>query len=581
MKLGETQNQEIKSVFASRTEVVKTTSNNASEAAHNNENAAGSASKMGEFLNQTAQAKQQFLAKALSGSSTAAQTSGLGTEATVTKVGDQVIIDAGAGDDKIGVTQDAAGNVTVEVNGKKQSFTGKDKDNLVIKAGEGNDTIAVDKNVTVKLTLEGGAGSDVIAVDKAVKINQEIDGGDGDDKITGGSGDDKIKGGAGSDKIEAGEGNDEVDGGEGRDYINGSKGTDKLAGGAGNDVIYGGDDADEIDGGDGDDYLEGSKGNDTITGGKGKDILSGGMNDDTLKGGDGDDVIYAGEGKDSIFGEKGNNKIFSQTGDTDDSSAKGVKNTVVTVDLSKAIGSKVIVSGTPEFKERVEADIEMLRSSETGRKMLGGMDNSGKTLTIVQYDSLAKAPQGKEKEYENMVTISRNQLLNNPDPKTKSVDTWGHLDSKGNTGSQDDAVIGYDVTVPLLSTDDIPPSLGLYHEMTHAYNIMTGTMQNGYYKGDGKAASADNDNPSLDKNGKIIEDPNQSVRNSERQAVGLSNDGVRFNDDDGDDLDNNGKKDSDPKKKATEKTKDNPEGVTENALRDELNIKRRNIYRKL
>lgn len=253
----------------------------------------------------------------------------------------------------------------------------------------------------------------------------------------------------------------------------------------------------------------------------------------------------------------------------------------MTVDLSKAVGSKVIVSGTPEFKERVEADIEMLRSSETGRKMLNGMDNSGKTLAIRQYDSLAGVPKGKEKENENMQTNSIKALQNIPDLKTKSVDSWGHLDSKGNPGSQDDALIDYDVTVPLLSTDDVPPSLGFYHEMTHAYNIMTGTMQNGYYKGDGKPASADNDNPSLDGNGRIIETPKKSVRNAERQAVGLSNDGVRFNDDDGDDLNNDGKKDSDPKKKATQKTKDNPEWATEDALRDEFNIRRRNIYRKL
>src|SRR6185369_5725630 len=39
-------------------------------------------------------------------------------EATVTKTGGQVIIDAGKGDDQIGVSQDAKGNITVKVNGE-------------------------------------------------------------------------------------------------------------------------------------------------------------------------------------------------------------------------------------------------------------------------------------------------------------------------------------------------------------------------------------------------------------------------------------------------------------------------------
>lgn len=108
---------------------------------------------------------------------------------------------------------------------------------------------------------------------------------------------------------------------------------------------------------------------------------------------------------------------------------------------------------------------------------------------------------------------------------------------------------------------------------------MTGTMQNDFYKGNG-AASAENDNPVKDRNGKIIEDANINVRNAERQAIGLSNNGVNF-DHDGDDVNDDGLKDSNPKEKATPKTKNNPIWATENALCDEFIMRKRNSYRKL
>ncbi|QUV84705.1 hypothetical protein [Chloracidobacterium aggregatum] len=70
--------------------------------------------------------------------STAVATSGFSREATVTRVNGQVVIDTGAGDDQIRVTQDArTGDVTVSVNGESRTFTGNDRNNLVIRAGAG------------------------------------------------------------------------------------------------------------------------------------------------------------------------------------------------------------------------------------------------------------------------------------------------------------------------------------------------------------------------------------------------------------------------------------------------------------
>lgn len=532
MKIENAGNREIKPLTNVRNEFDITTQRIANDSTNNS----GNASRLGEYFNRAEQLKYSLLGKL-------PQTSGFGTEATVTKTGDKVTIDAGAGDDKISVSQNTKGDITVSVNGKTQTFSGKDKDNLIIKAGDGNDTVTVGKGVTVKLTIEGEGGNDEISVNKDVKTGQTLDGGDGNDKITGGSGDDKIrggdgndtiKGGDGKDTIEAGDGDDDVDGGEGRDYINGSKGNDKLKGGGGNDVIYGGDGDDAIDGGDGDDYLEGSKGKDTINGGKGNDILSGGLGEDTLKGGDGDDVIYGGAGKDKIYGEKGNNKIYSQTEDTDDSKVKGIKNTVVTVDLTKAIGSSVTVSGSDEFKERVEADLEMLRSSPLGRKMLEGFDAANTkdkvTVKIIEQTNLS---QGNYADWANRTNPSQ------PQPNLNAT--------TGNPGTPNDATIGYHPSKLAAGGSERPPIVGLFHEMAHANDFTYGTLQNGVYDG---VDTADNKSP-----------VRQDVRNLERVAVGLPID-----------------HDNDPK--TPEQTDTNhPTDLTENALRDELNLSKRPSYR--
>jgi Ca2+-binding RTX toxin-like protein len=484
----------------------------------------GKNSKLGELENKGSQIKQNLLSTA---KTLLAQTPPtFSKEATVTKSGDKVIIQTNATNDKIGITQDPkTGDVTVQVNGEKQVFSGKDKDNLVIKAGDGNDTITVDKNVTVKLTLEGGKGDDTVTVDKDSKTGHNIDGGDGNDKLTGGGGNDNIKGGIGNDTIEAGDGDDTVDGGDGRDYINGGKGNDILSGGAGNDVIYGGDGNDTIKGGDGDDYLEGSKGNDTIEGGKGNDILSGGIGDDTLKGGDGDDTIYAGQGKDTVSGEKGNNKIFAQKDDIVEKNSKGVKNTVVTVELKDTPGgTKVIVdpAASAEFRERVEADLEMLRSSPVGRKMLTELENSGQTVRI------RESAGGNS---ENVDGGSNSYY----DPATKT------------NGAKQNSVIDYNSSYLPEGNNEKPPIVALFHEMAHSYDDTKGTLQDGVYNG---TDTKDKKNTT-----------EGNVANYERVAVGLPID-----------------HDNDP---TTPEKLDpiHPSDLTENGLRDELNFRRRTNYR--
>lgn len=142
------------------------------EVTEQTESDAGKASKIGELHNQASQLKFNIVNRPIDPPPPPKDFS---TQATVTNVGGKTVIDAGAGDDKIGVTQNVkTGEVTLNVNGASKTFSAADSANLVIKAGDGNDTIKVGKGVTVKLRLEGGIGNDTITVDKDVTSNQTI-----------------------------------------------------------------------------------------------------------------------------------------------------------------------------------------------------------------------------------------------------------------------------------------------------------------------------------------------------------------------------------------------------------------------
>ena len=118
---------------------------------------------------------------------------------------EQIIVDAGAGDDFIDLRGLGGSGIAVEVRG-----------------GIGNDTIlgaTGSKNI-----IFGGEGDDRI---EGGSLVDELDGGDGNDTIIAGAGADLILGGAGADIIMAGDGDDDIEGGDG---------ADQLTGGGGNDI---------------------------------------------------------------------------------------------------------------------------------------------------------------------------------------------------------------------------------------------------------------------------------------------------------------------------------------------------------
>jgi hypothetical protein len=356
--------------------------------------------------------------------------------------GNQVIINTGPGNDLVQIAVDPlTGLQVVTINGERAFFPpGAD---IVVRAGVGNDTIGVLPGTHVHLTVLGGSG---------------------DDRIVGGPGDETLLGLDGRDQIYGAGGDDRITGGSGRDYLDGGSGDDILDGGLDDDTVYGLDGADLLTGGEGQDYLEGGTGVDTLSGGAGNDILSGGRGDDALAGGAGNDVLYAGRDPDRVDGGTGRDTAYLETGDT----SQRVEQSV-TVQI-KDLGTTINVEGSAEFKARVDADLEMLRSSPDGQEMLADLDQShaeNHTLTIREwvnpfFDNSGVEPVGRD-----------------------SVITYlPHLDVlEMATGEQ----------------VETPPVAVLYHEMAHVYDYNHGTIAPGTYTG--------------------ADDPGQS--NHEREAVGL------------------------------------------------------------
>jgi hypothetical protein len=378
--------------------------------------------------------------------------------------GDKVVINTGAGNDTVKVSERKDGTLDVDVNGQKYHVTLGPGQELGVRTGDGNDVIQAAANVKVNMDVYGGAGDDTITTGKG---NDRIDGGLGNDNIKSGAGHDDVFGNAGDDIIDAGSGHDVVYGGDGNDTLKGGKGRDTLEGGAGNDILEGG---------------------------SGNDVLSGGLGDDTIRGDKGNDVIYTGAGKDKVDNQSGKDVIYGQTADDTITAGKKASNTVNNVDMTKALGSSITLQGSPEFQQRVAADIELLRASPNGRQMLTQLD--------------AAALNG------NTVTISELPNIRNGGAATSGTDTF--LKQVAGPGGATTVVAGAggDATIyfnPSNHDDRFPNSAGvLFHELSHAYNMVTGTRQPG-------------------KNTPATPDIDTGTNNREMQAVGLNNTGLTFN----------------------------------------------------
>lgn len=419
---------------------------------------------------------------------------------------DQVVITTkGGGDDNVQISQRDDGTLDVSVNDEKYEVRLTQDQELTIRTGAGNDTITAAPNVTVNLVVDSGAGKDTITT------------------------------GMGNDRIDAGDGDDVINTIGGRNDIFGGKGNDTItATGTGASIINGGDGDDVIQGGDGFNFLEGGKGNDQITGGAGHNIVSGGLGDDVLTAGSGTNNVYAGQGADTIKSAKGGDTVYAEKGDSVEGqregfvgrlldsigAATGTKATVVNVEIDPTVGTQgITVNGSDSFVQRVESELEFLRSSPNGQQMLAEFDKAaaakGNTVTIQE---LANEQNGYAQTFSNDADI-RN----------------------GKAGAGGDVTVSYN---PSFHMDAFPaPTVVLYHELSHAYNGVTGTFQPGTYQGTGPDSGR--------------------VPNAERQAVGLETSAKPFD------------FDGDP---STPPTTANPDHLTENGIREELGMPDRPSY---
>lgn len=446
-------------------------------------------------------------------------------------------------------------NVLVFVNGEAHKFSKHDARNLVIRGSSGRDVILVGGEPDPFGKPLVGAGK------SAVKLNLRVEAGDGKDLVmVNNSGRTVINGGKDNDSlVSLGRGGARINGSEGSDYLDGLHGTNVLSGGKGDDNLRAGDGKNVLVDHRGTNFLASGTGTTRIETGGDHSIVSavGGRTEVTTRGGS--TTVYAGAnlpqihnllgGRSTVYADKRVAALFPFQVQSDlvgngGPVAGGTE--VRPVDMSTRPGGSLRIEGTPEFKQRVEQDLDLLRSSPVGRSILSALDRASaqsghKTITI---------------RYESQFF---NQSSNGPFEKHPGSSS---LSSTGEPGAPIGGSIGYNLgtltkngrakRLPPQQLEQhfhqtplpFPSVVQLAHELIHAYNALSGTYQPGKYKG-----------PGLDK----------GIDNRERQAVGLPNDGVPY------DFDHN---------PATPKTTANPTDLTENGLRAELEIARRTSYRR-
>lgn len=365
-----------------------------------------------------------------------------------------VVINTGSADDKVNVSQRRVGSsdvLDVDVNGQKFQITLAPGQELGIRTGDGNDVITAANNVTVNMDVRAGAGNDTVTT------------GQGNDRVDGGLGNDTIKTNGGRDDVFGNSGNDTIDAGDGHDQVHGGDGNDTIRGGRGRD------------------YLDGGRGNDVIEGGTGNDILVGGQGDDTLRSQGGNDRVYTGAGKDKVENAAGNDVVYGQSEDTL-TAGRGAKNDPKNVDMTQNVGSSITIQGSPEFQQRVQSDMDFLRSSPEGRGLLAEIDaaaarNPANTVTITEMTN-------EHNGFAVGSSFNDTFLRNTPDAGGNPTSAL-ILDAQGRAiaGPGSASTIAYN---PSSHSDQFPVSAGtLFHELSHAYNHVTGTMYPGRQRAPG------------------------------------------------------------------------------------------------
>lgn len=282
--------------------------------------------------------------------------------------------------------------IQVNGNGAIEYFRPDQVTDIVLKGSAQSDTITIGKGITANVIIQAGNGNDrIILNNEASTGSRTVYGGEGNDYISGtaasevlygGGGNDTILGNGGADTLFGDAGDDLLFGGDNQGKVTDSVG-DTIDGGTGNDRIVGGEGDDTLYGGSGNDAILGNGGNDTLYGvtassqanfeagntrqappasdpasnRNNRDSLSGGAGDDTIYGGDGDDVISGGttlaqgdtisgqDGADTITWRKGDGKQFIYGADANTASDANLFNDKVNM-LAYTQDGKGVVTDT-------------------------------------------------------------------------------------------------------------------------------------------------------------------------------------------------------------------------------------------
>lgn len=441
-----------------------------------------------------------------------------------------LMVETGNAADSIHVGKHPDGQLGITINGRTFTFDDKDKNGhpleLNIKTMGGNDQVTVSPEVTNPVTLDGGTGNDTLVA------------GGGRTKLIGGAGNDVLQLGSNFGYAEGNDGDDVIIGGSGDAVMYGNNGNDRLYAGAGTK--------------DKQSYLDGGSGNDQLYAGNGHTVLHGGKGNDEMVGHD-RTTFYSGRGQDRIRNNNQNDLIYAKSGDVYDP-YRGSKFTEITPSTAGNEGFEV--EGSPEFKQWMADNFELLQNSPVGQKMLADMDKAGKEngakVTIKEdmgrgsayiYGS-AKLKDAKDARIEaHLEKGTPLQGIRADDPLLGTI-----IDNKPGVRADAGQLTLDRMTIASPNGQFVfPPLITFVHEVGHAYNGATGTGLPGNTQ-ERSAYSPERSKP---------------VPNRELQAVGLRNSAVPQ------DLD------GDP---STPPTTINPEHVTENGMRREMGLPERKTF---
>lgn len=376
-------------------------------------------------------------------------------------------------------------------------------------------------------------GNDLVQVADDVTRPILIDTGDGDDSIWAGGGYSRIFAGLGNDTILTRRGFSYIEAGDGADQV--------IALGDGDMTVYAGPGNDKVIAGAGTAFINGGDDDDYLIGGRAHNVLIGGPGNDALHAGAGSNAVYTGDGLDVVTALKPEDKVYANPNSGLSAAGQFIAHGLTSADILPACvhpqamvtditpqslsHSGVRVIGSLQFQQRVNDDLHLLASSPKGQKMFEALyaaeQLSGTPINIYELQ-----------DETNGMFVPRNHS----NPQSYIQGNTPGAPSYGGSVYYNPTFIGNRmVNLPLL-----------YHELCHAYNIVTGTTL-----------------PGESEDGIDGNKPRPTISNHELQAVGLPTNATPF------DFDN------DP---STPPTDTNPPAFTENGIREELGMPLRKQY---